>query len=643
MCGIYGILTTSGERFDRSVLHRMGRVQRHRGPDDAGELVDGNLMFGMQRLAIIDVAGGHQPIANEDETVSAICNGEIYNFRELQKDLIARGHRFRSGSDSEVIVHLYEEYGAGLVDHLRGMFALALWDHKAKRLLLARDRLGIKPLYIRRDSRYVAFASELKSLLEIPGTERAIDTEALNEYLALGYVPAPLCMLRGFEKLLPGTSLVADANGIEIRRYWQPPKEDPQQGSAQEWSEELVHSLESAVVSQMVSDVPLGAFLSGGVDSSAVVAFMARNSNSPVSTYSIGFETEDGGGYYNELPYAREIAEKFATRHHEILVRPDVAKLLPDLLWHMDEPIADSAFITTYLVAEFARQDVKVILSGVGGDELFGGYRRYWSEHLAKKYQRLPGFLRRNVLQKFGERLPSDRHSKWLDRSRLLKGFLANAELDADARYENFMRVFDSADIGRIYPAAIAGASGALRRAFAKATTEDAVQRLIEVDLQTQLPDDLLMLTDRMSMATSLECRVPLLDDGLLDLTRRMPASMKVRGTRLKVALKQSLRGILPDSIIDRKKRGFGAPVGSWFKRELASFVDTVLDEKTIRRRELFDWDEIQRIRSLHASNKEDYTDHLLLLINFEIWCQVYIDGEQRESVTEDLRQAQAS
>jgi asparagine synthase (glutamine-hydrolysing) len=333
MCGIYGILQRSGPRFDPSVIHDMGRAQRHRGPDDSGFFADEELMFGMQRLAIIDVAGGHQPIANEDNSVTAICNGEIYNFRRLRQELKAQGHTFRTGSDSEVIVHLYEEHGRDFVSRLSGMFALALWDSTRKCLLLARDRLGIKPLYIASNSSYLAFSSELKSILEIPGFKREIDPAALQEYLALGYVPAPLSMLKGIEKLPPGTLLIADQEGITQERYWQLADSVPIEKSEAEWASDIAESLEDSVVSQMVSDVPLGAFLSGGIDSSAVVAFMAKNSSTPVKTYSIGFDTGTGGGYYNELPYARQIAEQFGTDHHEILVQPDVTKLLPELLW----------------------------------------------------------------------------------------------------------------------------------------------------------------------------------------------------------------------------------------------------------------------------------------------------------------------
>ena len=637
MCGIYGILNKAGRQFDRSVIDRMGYVQQHRGPDDNGFFAEGDLMFGMRRLAIIDVSGGHQPITNEDQTVTAICNGEIYNFRELRRELQALGHRFETGSDSEVIVHLYEEYGTDFVPHLSGMFALALWDSTRRRLLLARDRLGIKPLYIASNSSYLAFSSELKSILQIPGFERQVDSAALEEYLALGYVPAPMSLLKGIKKLQPGTLLVADDEGIEQRRYWHLPDAPVIHKPIQEWAREIAEALESSIVSQMVSDVPLGAFLSGGVDSSAVVAYMAKNSSTPVKTYSIGFDTATGGGYYNELPYARKIAEQFGTDHREIVVRPDVTGLLPELLWHMDEPIADAAFITTHLVSKFAREDVTVILSGVGGDELFGGYRRYWSENLVRKYRRIPPPIRKSILQPIGKLLPSDRHSRLLDWSRLAKEFVASAELDPDERYENFVRVFKSDDVGRLLNRSAPENSIAIQRAFSVSASDDALRRIIDVDLMTQLPDDLLMLTDRMSMSTSLECRVPLLDDRLLDLACRIPSDLKVHGTKLKFALKQALRGLLPDEIIDRKKRGFGAPIGGWFKNELSGYLDTVLSKKRIDERGIFDWEHIQEIKSKHRENREDYTDHLLSLMNFELWSQMYLDGDTPESVSERL------
>lgn len=643
MCGIYGILDASGRSLDRSVIERMGHAMRHRGPDDAGFFADSTMMFGMQRLAIIDVDGGSQPIMNEDESVAAVCNGEIYNFRELRQELREKGHTFRSGSDSEVIVHLYEEHGDKFVERLQGMFAVAVWDRRARRLLLARDRLGIKPLYICANNDRLVFASELKSILEVPGIEREVDRESLQEYLALGYVPAPRSIFRDIEKLPPGVILVAEDGSVSKKRYWRPARHASADNDQRGWKEDIAAAIESAVVKQMVSDVPLGAFLSGGIDSSAVVAYMAKNSDQPVKTYSIGFDTGTGGSYYNELPYARQVAKIFNTDHREIVVKPDVTSLLPDLLWHMDEPMADAAFITTYLVSKFAREDVTVILSGVGGDELFGGYRRYWSENLAQRYKRIPGFLRHGILQPLGRVLPSDRHSPLMDWARLAKGFLAGAELDADERYEKFVRVFGHEQVARIMRSPSPKQSPAMRAAFAAAGSDDPVQRLIDVDLATQLPDDLLTLTDRMSMATSLECRVPLLDDQLLELASGMHSSLKVHGTKLKFAMKEALRGVLPDEIIDRKKRGFGAPVGGWFKNELAGFLDSVLSEQAVRRRGFFDWSTIETLRADHLANRQDHTDHLLALMNFEIWSRIYLDGKSCDDVSGELAEVAVS
>ena len=593
--------------------------------------------MGMRRLAVIDVEGGQQPLFNEDSTVAAVCNGEIYNFRELRKELQERGHEFRTRSDSEVIVHLYEEYGEGCVHHLQGMFAFAVWDVARQRLLLARDRLGIKPLYISRQADRVVFASELKSMLEASVIDRSPNPLAIQEYLALGYVPAPLSIWKDAEKLPPGSLLVADRDDVSIRHYWQPSMEADETVPDEEWAAMIQEAMCRSVTSQMVSDVPLGAFLSGGVDSSAVVAYMAMNSSRPVKTYSIGFDNETGGGYYNELPFARIVAEEFGTEHHEIVVRPNVSELLPELLWHLDEPVADAAFVTTFLVSRFARQDVTVILSGVGGDELFGGYRRYWSARLADLYQRIPKGIRHNIVAPIARQLPGDRHSMILDYFRLAKGFLESADLAPDERYENYVRVFDAEKLSDLVVRQAGERSIALGTAFDHADSRDALNRLIEVDLRTQLPDDLLSLTDRMSMAASLECRVPLLDDSLVQLASRLPANQKVKGTKLKYAMKEALRGLLPDSIIDRKKRGFGAPIGGWFKNELANYLDSVLNEESIRNRELVNWDVVQAMKRNHLQNREDCTDQLLALLNLELWYQVYVDGMSPFEVTERM------
>jgi asparagine synthase (glutamine-hydrolysing) len=423
MCGIYGVYRLDGESVPPAWLERMGRVIVHRGPDDAGSYVEGRCAIGMRRLSIIDLEGGHQPISNRDNSLAVVCNGEIYNFRELRKELLSRGHLFKTKSDSEVALHAYAEWGEGFVERLNGMFAFAIWDSRTQTLLVGRDRLGVKPLYYFNDGKRIAFASEAKALFELPGTSVEIDRTALLSYLELGYVPTPLCIARGVKKLPTGSMLKVTMRGAQILSFWRPSTIVDLKLSSSDWATQVRDRMEESVRSQMVSDVPIGAFLSGGIDSSAVLAFMSRHSSAPVKTYSIGFDGGAAERFYNELDDARAVAQRFRSDHHEILVRPDVVRLLPKLLWHMDEPIADSAFVTTYLVAEFARRDVKVILSGVGGDELFGGYRRYLGEHYLRYLERLPESFRRGATW-LANHLPADRHSRLLNYSRLAKSFL---------------------------------------------------------------------------------------------------------------------------------------------------------------------------------------------------------------------------
>ncbi|MFQ5774657.1 MAG: asparagine synthase (glutamine-hydrolyzing) [Kiloniellaceae bacterium] len=638
MCGIYGIVSLrDGVPADADLLGAMGKVTTHRGPDDEGAYAADGVALGMRRLSIIDLAGGHQPIANEDESLWVVCNGEIYNFREVREKLLARGHRFRTGSDAEVIVHLYEDHGLDCVDHMTGMFGFALWDARRRRLVLGRDRLGIKPIYFRRDGQRLFFASEAKAILTVPGATPALDPVALEEYLAYGYTPNHQSIMAGIEKLPPASLLVCERGEIAISRYWSPPAEADGTLSEDEWAKRVVDKLERVVAMEMVSDVPLGAFLSGGVDSSSVVAMMARHSDFPVRTYSIGFDTGPAGSYYNELPYARQVSELFATAHKEILVRPDVVKLLPMLLWHLDEPVADSAFITTYLVAKFARQDVKVILSGVGGDELFGGYRRYLGDYYANRYNRLPAWVRRALIAPIARSLPADRHSPLTNLSRYARAFVESSDRPFEERYRTYVQVFGPDSLDRLLRAARRGEVDSLGAAFAAATGGDGLNRLMRADLLTQLPNDLLVLTDRMTMATSLECRVPLLNHELVELSARLPAEVRIRNRELKHILKVALKGILPESILHRKKRGFGAPIGAWLKNELTPLVKTVLSRETIERRGLFDWRVVAETIALHQAGREDHTDHLLSLINLEVWARLYLDGRSPEDLALEL------
>ncbi len=644
MCGIYGVLSLAGpRRLEPAALSRMGRAIVHRGPDDEGAYADDHMLLGMRRLSIIDVSGGHQPIGNEDGSIVVVCNGEIYNFQQLRRELEGAGHRFATHSDTEVIVHLYEEHGDAFLERLEGMFGLAIWDKPRRRLIVARDPLGIKPIYYTLADGQLAFASEAKALLQLPQTRATLDTAGLAQYLAFGYVSAPHSMFAGVRKLLPGEALTVEEGKCRWRRFWSAPEDVDDSLSESQWVEQIRAELERSVQDQMVSDVPIGAFLSGGIDSSAVVALMSRHTDHPVKTYSIGFRGSSGAELYNELPYARLVAERFRTEHREIIVQPDVAALLPELLWHLDEPIADAAFITTYLVSKFAREDVTVILSGVGGDELFGGYNRYMDEHYRSRYQRIPRFLRRGLIDPIARRLPSDRHSPLLNKLRLVRAFVLADSLGFEDRYRKYMEVFDAAERTALLRADGAGFDDCIARAFADSPSRDPLRRLMDVDLATQLPEDLLMLTDKMSMAVSLECRVPLLDQRLTRLSARLPASLRIRGGELKYVMKKALQGIVPDNILHRQKRGFGAPIGAWFKAELAGFLREILSETALARRGLVDPATVARVVREHERQEADRTDHLLALVNLEIWCRMFLDGESPATVTDDLRGSMAA
>lgn len=638
MCGIHGILNFDGVPVAPQLLSAMGRVTAHRGPDDEGMHVDGACGIGMRRLSIIDLAGGHQPLSNHDETLWLVCNGEIYNFRELRAELQGRGHRFKTGSDCEVILHAYAEYGDEFVRRLNGMFAFALWDARRRRLIIGRDRLGIKPLYLRQSGAQLAFATEAKALLELPGCVAELDHAGLDAYLHLGYVPAPLSLFKGIAKLPPATLLIAADGHVEQRRYWALPGEVDHRMSAAQWVEQVRARIEQSVRMQMVSDVPIGAFLSGGIDSSAVVAFMAKASERPIRTYAIGFEGGSADSFYNELPYARRVAELFNTDHHEILVRPDAVSLLPRLLWHMDEPVADTAFVTTYLVSQFAHKDVTVILSGVGGDELFGGYRRYLGNHYQAYFDRLPQWVR-NCAVSVSERLPADRHSPLLNTLRLAKAFLGSANASFEERYRSYVQVFSQPAARRLLRANGFMRDDALGRAFGAAHGEDGLNRMLRVDAQTQLPDDLLLLTDKMTMATSLECRVPLLDHELVELAARMPEQVKIRGGRLKHAMKEALSGLLPMDVLERKKRGFGTPMGAWLKGDLAPVLRELLSERAIAARGLFDHGQVSELVAAHETSRIDGTDQLLALMNLEIWSRIYLDRRAPDDVTAELKE----
>ncbi len=644
MCGIYGVLALrAGALPAEGALRRMAELSVHRGPDDEGAYVDQDLLLGVRRLSIIDVTGGHQPIANADGSLQVVYNGEIYNHRELGDQLVRAGHHFRTRSDTEAIVHLYEEHGDHFVERLNGMFAFALWDRRRRRLLIGRDRLGIKPLYYLRDGPRLMFASEAKAILAVSGASAQLDPVALQEYLTLGYTPAPFSIFKGIRKLPPAHLMVCEKGEVRLLRYWDLPNDVDRSMDEEEWAVAFLRTMDRAVAAQMVSDVPLGAFLSGGIDSSTIVGLMARQTSRPIKTYSIGFEKTVGADYYNELPWARRVAERFGTEHHEILVKPDAARLLPHLVWHLDEPIADAAFITTFLVAELARKDVGVILSGVGGDELFGGYRRYLGTYYDGYYRSLPRWVSANVMMPLAQALPSDRHSALMNLSRHLRTYLLSQVQTFEERYRAYVQVFSRRAVELLLCDYVPQPSDAFSAAFEAVTAADPLGRLSRVDILTQLPDDLLMLTDKMTMATSLECRVPFLDNTVLDLSLGMPSPLKIRGRKLKHIMKEALRDLLPSDVLFRKKRGFGAPFGAWLKADLAPLVREVLSRRSVQTRSLFNWEAVERTIALHEASREDHTDRLLALINLELWCRLYCDGRSPADVAEDLTIAEAS
>jgi asparagine synthase (glutamine-hydrolysing) len=625
MCGIAGFADSSRSQgaaraeADFSLVHGMCDVIRHRGPDDEGIHVESGVGLGMRRLSIIDLSTGHQPIHNEDETVWLVFNGEIYNYRELRAELEGHGHRFYTHSDTETIVHAYEQWGEDVFRRLRGMFGIALWDRRAQTLLLGRDRSGMKPLHYADRGGRLYFASEIKSLLAAGAVDREIDLEALDHYLSFLYVPRDRSIFKGVRKLPPGHLLRWQAGRVEVRPYWQIAATETFSGSMDDAAAQLREVLADAVRSHMVSDVPLGAFLSGGVDSSVVVGLMAEASDQPVRTFSIGFDDPQ----FDELEYARTVARHFSTDHHEFVVRPDGLSILDRLIDHFDEPFADSSAIPTWYVSEIARRHVTVVLSGDGGDELFGGYDRYLPHPRVAQFDRLP--------------IPGARHlagAIW----RLLphgvtgRNFLRHVSRDADARFLESVAFFHHDEKAVLYSADVrralngSNAETTLAAHFGRFASLSPHSRMMKFDFETYLPEDVLTKVDRMSMAHSIESRVPLLDNDVIDFAATLPASFKINGGRLKHVLKQAVRDLLPAGILERKKQGFGIPLGVWFRGGLTDVFSDVLTSPRTRQRGYFEPSFVDRIVREHLSGKRDHTLRLWQLLVFELWHRQHMD-----------------
>ncbi|HMC21784.1 MAG TPA: asparagine synthase (glutamine-hydrolyzing) [Thermoanaerobaculia bacterium] len=609
MCGIAGILSLDGRPVVAEDVQNMCDAIVHRGPDDQGLFVRPDVGLGMRRLSIIDLQTGQQPISNEDGSVWVVFNGEIYNFQALRNDLIGRGHRLATRTDTEVIVHLYEEYGASVVDHLRGMFAFALWDARRKRLLLGRDRLGIKPLYYADFGDRLVFASELKAILQLPGVERELDWVAVNHLLTNLTTPSSQSIIRGIRKLEPAHVLLAGPDApTRVLRYWDVVFEPNRRATEDDLIEELRETIDESVGMHMISDVPVGAFLSGGIDSSSVVAHMAQQAGRrPVKTFAIGFNEAS----FNELPYARTIARRFGTDHHELVLEPDITGIVDDLVWHLDEPFGDPSAIPTFMVSRMAAEQVKVVLSGDGGDELFAGYDKYSVEQRERRYSRLPLFVRR-TLGAVGSRMGESARGR---------NFLLHHSLSGWERYIDAAAFFrERARRELLHPDVFAPLQNddPLRGAH----WLSAAQYL---DLHRYLPDDILTKVDRMSMAHSLEVRVPLLDHKVVEFAATIPPELNLNGDGGKCLFKKAMRGILPDEVIDRPKRGFAVPLASWFRGELEGFARELLLSRRCRERNIFNHAYVERVLDLHRGGRPlDF--QLWTLISFEMWCRTFVD-----------------
>ena len=626
MCGIVGIVRNDKRDVDQALLARMCTAIRHRGPDDDGFYLNGAVGLGMRRLAIIDLKSGQQPIHNQDRTAWIVFNGEIYNYRELRDQLEKLGHTFYTNSDTEAIVHAYDQYGADCPKHLRGMFAFAIWDERTEELFLARDRVGKKPLLYAQANGQFIFGSEFSALLQHPDIGKDINPEALHHYLSFMCVPAPLTAYRAIKKLEPGHTLRYRRGEIKIERYWQPDFSKKINISEEEAGERAIEVLRDAVKVRLMSEVPLGAFLSGGIDSSAVVALMSEESSEPVKTFSIGFEEQD----YSELHHARRVAEHVGADHHEFIVRPDALEVLPILVEHYGEPFADSSAIPTYYVARETRKHVTVALNGDGGDESFAGYERYAAMRFAEVYHRIPAVVRDTVMRQAIELLPSSETKR--SRVRDVKRFVQAASLPKVERYLRLVSVFDSGAKQDLYSEDFrqqtqsAATVNLLGPWFARANGSGVVDAALLADIMTYLPNDLLVKVDIATMAVSLEARSPFLDHHVMEFAASLPEKLKLRGLTTKYLLKRILRKLLPAENLDRRKMGFGVPIGHWFRGELQPFLrETLLAERALKRG-LFKPEGIKRLVELHTNGERDYAHQLWTLLMLELWFNRFVD-----------------
>ena len=622
MCGIAGTLAVdAAAAADGEAVRRMCDAMVHRGPDDHGYLNDGACALGHRRLSIIDLRPeAAQPMTNEDGSIAVVVNGEIYNFQTLRRDLEAKGHTFKSRSDSEVIVHLYEEEGVDFLDHLRGMFALALWDARRRRLVLARDRFGKKPLFYHADAKGLVFASELGALAESGRFERRPNIDAIDAFLSLQYVPSPWTAFEGVHKLPAGCRLICENGKIGApERYFELRFDQPTTGSLPELTERLHEHVLDAVRVRMVSDVPLGAFLSGGLDSSLVVAMMAMQSTQPVKTFSVGFTSKD----FSELPYAKMVSDRYGTDHHEIVVEPDMASVIPEFVRHYGEPFADSSALPTWYLCEYTRTGVTVALSGDGADEAFAGYRRYSHSRTARVLRGLPGPLPTVLAKTLGSiPIPAAQQVRDYGRRLMEPEHVRFLGLAAHIPHEDRVALYSEPMRQRFAEDLVARRFGEL---YAASTASDPVNRLLDLDIQTYLTDDILTKVDIASMAHSLEVRCPLVDQELMAFAASLPGSMKLRGLTTKLILREVAKPLLPEKILRRRKQGFGLPVDRWMRDDLAPLSRDVLLDQTARERGIFDPASIETLLLQHQRG-EPRGDQIWALMMLELWYRAFID-----------------
>jgi asparagine synthase (glutamine-hydrolysing) len=623
MCGIAGYVGAAPPEL----LPAMVKTLAHRGPDDVGMHIDGDAGVGMTRLAIIDLASGRQPMPSDDGTAWLVFNGEIYNHRALRAELAARGHVFRTRSDTEVLLRAWQAFGEACAVRLDGMFAFALWDARRRALVLGRDRLGKKPLYYWQGDGLFVFASEIKALLCHPAVPRALDPEAFHHYLAFGYAPAHRSMLAGIGKLPAAHVAVLEDGRLAARRYWSWPLPTPTAPPTfPEAAAQVRAAVREAVRVRLESDVPLGVFLSGGVDSAAIVASMREVSGGPIATFTVGF---GDAASFDERPVAREVARRFDTRHHEEVLVPDVAELLPGVVEALDEPFADSSALPTFAIAMATARHVKVALSGVGGDEAFAGYPRYLGVRVARPYARLPRSLRA-LAERLAPRLvpESEGSRNWGDR---VRRFVEGGERPLAARYIGWTRFFGEAVLAELATPGLRGhwrddVEAAARAAFDGHGHGDPVDGAFRADLATYLPDDLLVMADRLGMAHSLEVRAPFCDPALLATSLALPPALKLRGGRLKALLKAAFADVLPPAVLAQPKRGFMVPLARWLRRDLRDLLEELLAPARVRDRGLFEPAAVARLKAEHLEGRRTHSDRLWTLMMTELWMRRYCD-----------------